>query len=191
TPSAEYEHVPSKAEKMLALRNAWTGLLLITTVVGGIIFGVVTPTEAGGLGAVVALLIGFFVLKSIKGNDLPDILVQAVRTTSMLGFIIFSGLILARASTMMNLSSGVITLVQDTGLEPWQVMLIINILLLLLGTFMDGAAITIMTVPLLVPLLVALGYDPIWFAVVSALNLALALVSPPVGLNIFVLQGVS
>ena len=191
TPPAEYEHVPSKAEKMLALRNAWTGLLLITAVVGGIILGVVTPTEAGGLGAVVALLIGFFVLKSIKGKDLPDILVQAVRTTSMLGFIIFSGLILARASTMMNLSSGVITLVQDTGLEPWQVMLIINILLLLLGTFMDGAAITIMTVPILVPLVVAMGYDPIWFAVVFAINMELALVSPPVGLNIFVLQGVS
>jgi len=165
--------------------------VLIVCVVGGIVFGVVTPTEAGGLGAVIALLIGLFVLKTITGADISPILVQAVRTTSMMGFIIFAGLILSRASTMMNLSQWLIGLVQDSGLEPWQVIVLINILLLLLGTFMEGSAITIMTVPLLVPLVVSLGYDPIWFAVVFAINMELAIVSPPVGLNIFVLQGVA
>ena len=191
TPATETDHVPTRAEKMLALRNAWTGLVLIVCVVGGIVFGVVTPTEAGGLGAVIALLIGLFVLKTITGGDISPILVQAVRTTSMMGFIIFAGLILSRASTMMNLSQWLIGLVQDSGLEPWQVIVLINILLLLLGTFMEGSAITIMTVPLLVPLVVSLGYDPIWFAVVFAINMELAIVSPPVGLNIFVLQGVA
>lgn len=191
TPETEHLHVPTHAEKMLALRNAWTGMVLIVTVVGGIIFGIVTPTEAGGLGAVMALLIGAFVLKTVTRANLPPILIQAVRTTSMMGFIIFAGLILSRSSTMMNLSGWLIGLVENSGLEPWQVLLLINLLLLLLGTFMEASAITIMTVPLLVPLIVALGYDPIWFAVVFAINMELAIAAPPVGLNIFVLQGIS
>src|SRR5690606_28387330 len=88
TPADEHLHVPGRAEKMLALRNAWTGVVLIVSVVGGIVLGVVTPTEAGGLGAVIALLIGAFVLKTITKADISPILIQAVRTTSMMGFII-------------------------------------------------------------------------------------------------------
>lgn len=191
TPAGDHLYVPTKAEKMAALRNSWTSLLLIVCVVGGIVFGVVTPTEAGGLGAAIAFMIGFFVLRTLKLVDLSPVLLQAVRTTSMMGFIIFSGLILSRASTMMNISPRLIELVRDSGFEPWQVIVMINILLFVLGMFMDAAAVTIMTVPLIVPIVVSLGYDPIWFAVIFAINMELALVSPPVGLNLFVLQGVS
>lgn len=191
SPAVETEREPSWAIKLQALRRAWTGLVLIVAVVGGIFFGVVTPTEAGGLGAVIALLIGMFVLKTVTRSELGHILIQAVQTTSMMGFIIFGGMLLARASTMMNLSTWLIGLITESGLGPWTVMLLINLLLLVLGMFMDASAITILTVPLLYPVIVALGFDPIWFGVVVALNMELALVTPPVGLNIFVLKTVA
>jgi C4-dicarboxylate transporter DctM subunit len=191
SPATETEAVPTWPQKWMALRRAWTGVVLIVTVVGGIFLGVVTPTEAGGLGAVMALLIGTFFLKSITRRTFSEILIQAVQTTSMMGFIIFGGMILARASTMMNLSTWLIGLITESGLGPWTVMLLINLLLLVLGMFMDAAAITILTVPLLFPVIVALGFDPIWFGVVVALNMELALVTPPVGLNIFVLKAVA
>jgi C4-dicarboxylate transporter DctM subunit len=191
SPATETEAVPTWPQKWMALRRAWTGVVLIVTVVGGIFLGVVTPTEAGGLGAVIALLIGTFFLKSITRRTFSEILIQAVQMTSMMGFIIFGGMILARASTMMNLSTWLISLITESGLGPWTVMLLINLLLLVLGMFMDAAAITILTVPLLFPVIVALGFDPIWFGVVVALNMELALVTPPVGLNIFVLKAVA
>jgi C4-dicarboxylate transporter DctM subunit len=185
------ERAPSWPEKWAALRRAWTGIVLIAAVIGGISFGVVTPTEAGGLGAVVALLIGSVVLRTINRSNIGSILILAVQTTSMMGFIIFGGLLLARASTLLNLSSWLIGLIGDSGLEPWTVLLLINLLLFLLGMFMDAAAITILTVPLLFPVISALGFNPIWFGVVMAINLELALVTPPVGLNIFVLKAVA
>jgi C4-dicarboxylate transporter DctM subunit len=185
------ENPPSWPEKWAALRRAWTGIVLIAAVIGGISFGVVTPTEAGGLGAVVALLIGSVVLRTINRSNIGSILILAVQTTSMMGFIIFGGLLLARASTLLNLSSWLIGLIGDSGLEPWTVLLLINLLLFLLGMFMDAAAITILTVPLLFPVISALGFNPIWFGVVMAINLELALVTPPVGLNIFVLKAVA
>jgi C4-dicarboxylate transporter DctM subunit len=182
---------PSWPEKWAAVRRSWTGVVLIFAVIGGISFGVVTPTEAGGLGAVVALFLGTVVLKSINRGNIGAILIKAVQTTSMMGFIIFGGLLLARASTMLNLSSWLIGLIADSGLSAWTVLLLINLLLLLLGMFMDAAAITILTVPLLFPVISSLGFDPIWFGVVMAINLELALVTPPVGLNIFVLKAVA
>jgi C4-dicarboxylate transporter, DctM subunit len=191
SPTENLDDAPSWPEKWQALRRAWTGLILIVAVVGGIFLGVVTPTEAGGLGAVIALLIGMLVLKTISKNKFIQILIEAVQTTSMIGFIIFGGLLLARASTMMNLSSWLIVIITQSGLSPWEVMLLINLLLLFLGMFMDASAITILTVPLLFPVIVELGFDPIWFAVVVALNMELALVTPPVGLNIFVLKAVA
>ncbi len=182
---------PSWAEKWVALRRAWTGMVLIVAVIGGIAFGVVTPTEAGGLGAVITLLIGSVVLRTINRSNIGAILIQAVQTTSMMGFIIFGGLLLARASTLMNLSSWIIGLIADSGLAPWLVLVLINLLLLFLGMFMDAAAITILAVPLLFPVISSLGFDPVWFGVVMAINLELALVTPPVGLNIFVLKAVA
>lgn len=185
------EDAPSWADKWLALRHAWTGIVLITAVIGGITLGVVTPTEAGGLGAILALLIGTFVLKKIDFGRMAGILIQAVQATSMMGFIIFGGLLLARSSTMLNISGWLITAISDSGLSPWTVMLCINVFLLLLGMFMDASAITMLTVPLLFPVVTALGFDPIWFGVVVAINMELALVTPPLGLNIFVLKAVS
>ncbi len=185
------EDAPSWVEKWQALRRAWTGILLIVAVIGGISFGVVTPTEAGGLGAVLALLIGAGVLKTIDMGRMGGILIQAVQATSMMGFIIFGGLLLARTSTLLNISGWMIGVITDSGLSPWTVMLCINALLLVLGMFMDASAITMLAVPLLFPVITALGFDPIWFGVVVAINMELALVTPPLGLNIFVLKAVS
>ena len=185
------ERPPTWPEKWAALRRSWTGIVLVVAVIGGISFGVVTPTEAGGLGAVVALLLGSVVLRTINRSNIGAILIQAVQTTSMMGFIIFGGLLLARASTILNLSSWLIGLIADSGLEPWTVLVLINLLLFVLGMFMDAAAITILTVPLLYPVISSLGFDRVWFGVVVAINLELALVTPPVGLNIFVLKAVA
>jgi len=191
SPVEDTKEAPTWSEKWRSFRRAWTGLVLIIAVVGGIFLGVVTPTEAGGLGAVIALLIGLLVLKTISKNDFVNILVEAVQTTSMIGFIIFGGLLLARASTMMNLSAWLVGVITQSGLSPWEVMLLINLLLLALGMFMDASAITMLTIPLLFPVIVELGFDPIWFGVIVALNMELALVTPPVGLNIFVLKAVA
>lgn len=177
--------------RWLALRQIWTGLLLIASVLGGIFMGIVTPTEAAALGGLLALLLGMFVLKKLTLAVSHQAAVKAVQITTMVGFIIMGGLILGRAITLLDLSGELITIIEESGLSRWSVMILINFVLFFLGMLMDGAAIVMITTPLIFPVVVALGFDPIWFGVVFCINVELALITPPVGMNLFIIKGIT
>lgn len=179
------------ADRWISLRRVWTAAILIVTVVGGIFFGIVTPTEAAGLGALAALLIGVFVMRTLSFRESHDAAIMAVQITAMLGLIILGGLILGRGMALMNLSGALVRWIADSDMSPWQVMVVINILLLALGLLMDAAAITLITIPLLFPVVQSLGFDPVWFGVVFCINMELALITPPVGINLFVIRSIT
>lgn len=189
--NAQIEVNYSWADRLVSLRRIWTGIVLIFAVLGGIFFGVVTPTEAAALGAFVALLLGLFVLRGLNLVSAHSAAIKSIQVTAMVGFIIFGGLILGRGMALLNLSGELVQVITDADLNRWVVLLIINIFLLILGLLMDAAAISLITIPLIFPIILELGFDPIWFGVIFGLNMELALITPPVGMNLFVIKGIT
>jgi len=167
---------------------AWGSPLII---IGGILAGVFTPTEAAAIASVYALAVGMFVYREIKVADLPRILWETVRNSVQVMFIISAAsifgwlLIQQRVPTM--LVEGLMALTS----ERWLVLLIVNVILLILGCFMEGIAIMLLTIPVFVPLVTRVGVDPVHFGVVMALNSMIGLLTPPVGMCLYAVSSIS
>ncbi len=187
----EREAAAPWAERMEALRKTFWGLLLPIIVVGGIYTGVFTPTEAAGVGTVYSLIITFFVYKSLTVKDLPGILNDTIKTTCMIFAIMIGASLFGFVLTILDAPQGLTNYVVGLQANKWLIFIAINILLLFLGCILESVSIIFITLPVLFPLIVQMGFDPIWFNVVMLLNLELALITPPVGMNLFVLQGIS
>ncbi len=178
-------------ERWASLRQIWSAIVLMVAVLGGIFFGVVTPTEAAALGALSAMLIGVYVLKGLTWKGVHKAAVRSIYSITMIGTILLGGLILGRAVTMLGISQGLVDLIQGTGQPGWMIIMWIMLLLLFLGMFLDGAAMTVITIPLLFPVISSYGYDPVWFAIVFVVNTEIGLLTPPVGMNLFVVKAIS
>lgn len=178
-------------ERLTALKKSFWGLLLPVMVVGGIYTGAFTPTEAAAVGTVFSLFITFVVYKSLKLSDLPAILNDTIKTTSMIFAIMIGATLFGFVLTILNVPQAVTELVAGMQASRWVVFIAINILLLFLGCILESISIIFITLPILYPIILKLGFDPIWFNVVMLINLELALITPPVGMNLFVLQGIS
>ncbi|PQO22023.1 C4-dicarboxylate ABC transporter permease [Rhodobacteraceae bacterium WD3A24] len=174
-------------EKLGALRDIWAITLLFIFVIGGIYGGVFTPSEAAGMGAMGAILIsvarGRLPLKRLFGC-----LVESIQTTAsifmiLIGAILF-GYFLTVTQVPQKLAAGLVGL----GLGPYMTLILILLFLLVLGCLLDAMAMIVLMVPILYPVSVQLGFDPIWFGVVMVLAVELALITPPVGMNIFVIS---
>lgn len=185
------EAAASWGERMDALKKNFWGLLLPIIVVGGIYTGIFTPTEAAGVGTVYSLIITFFVYKTLKVRDLPGILNDTIKTTCMIFAIMIGASLFGFVLTILDAPQALTSYVVGLQASRWFVFIAINILLLFLGCILESVSIIFITLPILFPLIVQVGFDPIWFNVVMMLNLELALITPPVGMNLFVLQGVS
>lgn len=185
------EVAASWGERMDALKKNFWGLLLPIIVVGGIYTGIFTPTEAAGVGTVYSLIITFFVYKTLKVRDLPGILNDTIKTTCMIFAIMIGASLFGFVLTILDAPQALTSYVVGLQASRWFVFIAINILLLFLGCILESVSIIFITLPILFPLIVQVGFDPIWFNVVMMLNLELALITPPVGMNLFVLQGVS
>ena len=171
-------------------KNIW-GLLLPVIVVGGIYTGVFTPTEAAGIGTIYSLIITFFIYKSLHLSDLPSILNDTIKNTCMIFAIMIGATLFGFVLTIFDAPQALTNTVVGMQASKWLIFVAINILLLFLGCILESVSIIFITLPILFPLIVQLGFDPIWFNVVMLLNLELALITPPVGMNLFVLQGIS
>lgn len=178
-------------ERWASLRQIWSAIVLMAAVLGGIFFGVVTPTEAAALGALSAMLIGVYVLKGLSWKGVHRAAVRSIYSITMIGTILLGGLILGRAVTMLGISQDLVDLIQGTGQPGWMVIMWIMLLLLFLGMFLDGAAMTVITIPLLFPVITSYGYDPVWFAIIFVVNTEIGLLTPPVGMNLFVVKAIS
>lgn len=178
-------------ERMAALRKSIWGLLLPVIVVGGIYTGAFTPTEAAGVGTLYSLIITFFIYRTLTVKDMPKILGDTIRTTCMIFAIMIGASLFGFVLTILDAPQALTEYVAGMALGKWMVFIAINILLLFLGCILESVSILFITLPILFPLITRLGFDPIWFNVVMLINLELALITPPVGMNLFVLQGVS
>lgn len=178
-------------ERMEASRKAIWGLLLPIVIIGGIYSGIFTPTEAAAVGVVFSFLIAIFVYKNINMTTLKEILISTVKTNAMILFIIIGAMLLGYILTILQIPQEIVNFATSQDINPWIIFILINIVLLILGMFLETVSILVITLPILYPIIMALGFDPIWFAIIMVINMELALISPPVGLNLFVLKGLN
>jgi tripartite ATP-independent transporter DctM subunit len=181
----------SLREVWASVRTSVLSLLTPVIIVGGILLGVFTPTEAAAVAAVYAFVLGFVVFRTIKPRDLPGIVVDTLITSSVVTFIIAttSGFswILVLNQVGAQLVAGVNALTEN----PLVVLFVLNVALLVLGAVMETGVLLILLTPILVPLVVSVGIDPIHFGVIMVLNLMIGVATPPIGMSLFVVSEVS
>ena len=138
-----------------------------------------------------ALIITFFVYRSITIEDMPAILRSTIKTSCMIFAIMVGAMLFGYILTVLQVPQALMSLVTEGHFNKWIVLLGINIVLLILGCVLETVSIILITLPMLYPIIKALGFDPIWFNVVLLINMELALITPPVGMNLFVIKGIS
>lgn len=180
---------PSLREVWESFVDAIWGILMPVIILGGIYGGIFTPTEAGNVAVVYGLLIGFFVYKELALKNLPSIIRSAAVSTAMVMLIIGAasafGLILTRELVPVKVANFLISVTDS----PYVLLLLINIMLLIVGMFMETNAAIIILAPILYPAVVNMGIDPIHFGIIMVVNLAIGIITPPLGMNLFVASG--
>jgi tripartite ATP-independent transporter DctM subunit len=179
----------SLLSRLASIRHSWGILLIGGIVLGGIYSGLFTVTEAGGAGAFAAFLIALF-SRSLDKNNFRTILLSAVRTTVMVLFIVVGILTFTSFLTLSRVPIVISAALKDLSFGPLSLISLIIVLYLFLGMFFDAISMIALTVPVLYPTVVAFGYDPIWFGVFVVLMCEVGLITPPVGINCFVIAGV-
>jgi len=185
----------TKRDSLLnVLRNllrALPALLVPFIIIGGIFSGVFTPTEAGAIGSVIAFLVGFFLYKNLNLKKIPDILIRTGVISASVLIINSTASVFGWVITIEEIPRKIAELLLSISENPLLILLIINILLLIVGMFLEPLSAIIILVPILLPVINDLGIDPIHFGVVVSLNLTIGLLTPPVGLVLFVVTGIT
>jgi C4-dicarboxylate transporter, DctM subunit len=178
-------------EWLRAAREAFWGLLLMVIILGGIYTGMFTPTEAAAVAAVYAAFVALFVYKDLTIRECPKVLLESGKLTIMLMFIIANAMLFAHVLTTEQIPQQITAWVVELGLQPWQFLLVVNIVLLVAGAFMEPSAIILILAPILFPIAMQLGIDPIHLGIIMVVNMEIGLITPPVGLNLFVTSAVT
>lgn len=185
------------AERLRALSHVWAVLMLFFLVIGGL-YGALdfwpinlafSPTEAAGMGAMGAFLIALF-RRSLSWKDLRETLTETTLTTASLFAVLIGAWVFSNFVNLAGLPEGLLTLVTSLDLGPWAVMGMIIVIYLALGCVFESMSMLLLTVPIFFPLVTSLGFDPIWFGIVVVVVIEISLITPPVGLNVFILKGV-
>jgi C4-dicarboxylate transporter DctM subunit len=182
------EKTPWK-ERLLALRNVWTTLGLFIFVIGGIYVGAFTPTEAAGMGAAGAIFIAW-ARGALTWSTLFDVSRETTLTTAKLFMVVFGAMIFSNFVNRAGLPDGLIQIVNSFDVSPLGVIFIILAIYLVLGCVFESLSMILLTVPIFAPLVEALGFDLIWFGILVVVATEISLITPPIGLNVFVLKGV-
>ncbi len=177
------------SERVIALRRSASGLVLPPLVLGGIYLGWFTPTEAAGVGVVYSLTAAL-ISRRLRILNLMPVLLSSLRTTVMVLIIIVGAILFGHVVTILHVPQRLITFLSELDAAPWQFIILVCVLFIFLGDFLEVVSITIITLPIIFPILLAMGIDPVWFAVIMTINMEFALITPPVGLNLFVIKGV-
>jgi tripartite ATP-independent transporter DctM subunit len=174
-------------ERLADIGAIWQMLLLFGVSIGGIYAGFFSPTEAAAVGCLGAMLLGL-VTRRVGLADIKDSLTETVRTTAMLFFIVIMAFVYAYFLVLTRLPESLVDLVTSLGLSPLAIMLLLIVFYLVLGCFLDSLGMILLTVPVFLPLVIGLGYDPVWFGVLVVLVVEIGLITPPVGMNLFVIR---
>ncbi len=178
-------------ERFTSLVKVLPFVLIIFGIMGSLYGGWATPSEAGGLGAVLSLACVMIIYRVYKPRQLWDIFVKALNESTMILMIMAAALIFAWVSSDLYATQTLGELILKLPMGKWGVIFFINIFLLILGCFIPPAAVILMVAPLLLPIIQGLGFDPVWFAVIMTVNLEIGLVTPPVGLNLYVVKSIA
>ena len=181
----------SLREVLVSFRESVWGLLLLVIILGGIYGGIFTPTEAAAVAAVYAFLIAVFVYRDIGMSRVPHVLVDAAKVTVMLMFIVANALLFAHVLTTERIPQAITEQIVAMGMPAWQFLIVVNILLLIAGCFMEPTGIILILAPILFPIATQLGIDPVHLGIIMVVNLEIGMVTPPVGLNLFVTAGIT
>ncbi|MDR3255752.1 MAG: TRAP transporter large permease [Synergistaceae bacterium] len=176
-------------ERFDITRRNILGIALPFIIVGGIYSGVFTPTEAAAVGLFYSLILTLFVYRTIKLRELPDICLKSVCTSCMIAMVVAGAVLFGRVMTMLEIPQMLTEFVIAKNLSPLLFIVAMNILMLVLGCILETVSIVLLTMPLVAPLLGALGIDSIWYAVIVTVNMEMALITPPVGMNLYVIKG--
>lgn len=190
--SLDPEHAPpgkrfSWPERWAALRGIWGVALLVVVVLGGIYGGLFTATEGAGFGAAGAFLFAL-ARRRLTWRILFDVLVESARTTAMLFTLLIAATIFANFVNFTSLPGDLKTWITGLGLSPIMIITAMMFIYILLGTVMEELTMVLLTIPLFFPIVTALGFDPVWFGVLIVMIVQIGLISPPVGMNLFVLN---
>ena len=173
-----------------ATKSAFLALMTPIIIIWGIVGGVFTPTEAAAATVVYGLVVSLFVYKDMHWRDLPRVFRKSAKTTAVVGFIISTANLVSYVLTRERVPQMMSETLLSLSDERWVILLLINILLLVLGCFMEGLAVMLLTVPVLLPLVMQLGVDPVHFGVIVVMNLMIGLIHPPFGMALFVVAKV-
>jgi len=189
----DYPRLPRATwgERFKALRESIWGLLLIVIVMGGIYSGMFTPTEAAAVSAVWAFIAAVFIYKDLRLADVPRVLLSSANMSAMLLYIITNAVLFSFLMTHENIPQAMADAMIGTGVGVIGFLLIANVLLLAAGNFMEPSSIVLILAPILFPIAVKLGIDPIHFGILMVVNMEVGMCHPPVGLNLYVASGIT
>ena len=179
------------SERIKKFFRAFWALLIVVVVIGGIYGGIFTPTEAAAASAIYALIISLFVYKDIKFKDLWGICLESAITTAMIFFIIANAVVFAYLLTSENIPQTIADSILAANIGKIGFLIIVNVLLFIMGQFMEPSSVVMIMVPLLLPIATALGVDPVHFGILLIVNMEIGMITPPVGLNLFVASGLT
>jgi tripartite ATP-independent transporter DctM subunit len=172
-------------------REAFPALMLPVILLGCLYSGITTPTEAAGVAAAYALLISVGLYRNLRWPELYDALLSSARMSISIGMLIAGALVFNYVITSENIPATLRTLLQGLQLSPKMFLLLVNVVLLVLGAFLEGSTIILIILPVLLPTAVALGIDPVHFGVMAVLNIMIGLVTPPYGLLLFMMMKIA
>jgi C4-dicarboxylate transporter DctM subunit len=181
----------SWTERLKAFRESLWGLALIIIVMGGIYTGVFTPTEAAAMSAVYAFFVAVFIYRDMKLKDVPKVLLNSANMSAMLLYIITNAVMFSFIMTNENIPQALADWMLGQGLGSVAFLLAVNVLLLAAGNFMEPSSIVLIFAPILFPVAMKLGVDPIHFGIIMVVNMEVGMCHPPVGLNLYVASGVT
>lgn len=185
--AAPVEVSASMRERLLALLGPWQFVLLFVLTIGGIYAGIFSPTEAASIGAFGAILLGF-INRTLGLEQLVRSVKASVLVSGALFMIIIGATIFSNFVAQTRLPDTLLALAQQAGLEAWAIMTLIIIIYIVLGCFLEGIGMVLITVPVFLPVISGYGFDPIWFGVLVAVLVELGLITPPVGMNLFIIR---
>ena len=189
----DYPRLPkaSFVQRLKSFKESVWGLLLIVVVMGGIYTGIFTPTEAAAISAVYAFIIAVFVYKDMGLRDVPRVLLSSANMSAMLLYIITNAVLFSFLMTHENIPQAMADWLLDKGLGVITFLLFVNIILLIAGNFMEPSSIVLIFSPILFPVAMKLGIDPVHFGIMMVVNMEVGMCHPPVGLNLYVASGIT
>ncbi|MEW5908987.1 MAG: TRAP transporter large permease [Thermodesulfobacteriota bacterium] len=189
-PELKGESASSWADRWNASKRAALSLIMPPVIIGGIYLGLFTPTEAAGVGAIMAFIICFILYRRLGIKDLVPIFKDTVKTTTMIFMIIGAAILFGQVLTINQIPQKIVNIAVQLDLNKWTFLIFVNLLLLFLGCFLEVVSTILIVVPIFFPIVMRLGIDPVWFGIIFTINMELALLTPPVGMNLYVVMGV-